>query len=152
MNADGNVIRPFTQADEAAVVQVWHRAGRAAYSFAPTWQAFTLDHAQQVFHTVIRPRCAIWVGLHDTEIVAYLALSGSYIDRLYVDPKAWRSGWGTRFITFAKTQSPEGLDLHTHQANLAARALYEKHGFRAVSFGISPAPENLPDVFYQWRP
>jgi ribosomal protein S18 acetylase RimI-like enzyme len=145
-------IRPFQDADEQAVVQVWHRSGRAVYTFLPTWQALTMDHAQSVFHNIIRPRCTIWVGLRDTQIVAYLAMKQSYIDRLYVEPSEWRMGWGTRFIELAKSVSPQGLELHTHQANQAARALYEKHGFRAVAFGISPPPESAPDVEYHWHP
>jgi hypothetical protein len=44
------------------------------------------------------------------------------------------------------------LELHTHQENYAARRLYEQHGFRAVKFGLSPPPENAPDVEYHWRP
>jgi hypothetical protein len=43
------------------------------------------------------------------------------------------------------------LELHTHQENHAARQLYEKHGFRAVKFGLSPPPEGAPDVEYHWR-
>ena len=55
-------------------------------------------------------------------------------------------------IAFAKTLHPDGLELHTHQENHAARQLYERHGFRAVKFGLSPPPENAPDVEYHWRP
>jgi GNAT superfamily N-acetyltransferase len=79
-------------------------------------------------------------------------MNGSYLDRLYVDPSEWRQGWGTLFIELAKTRSPQGLELHTHQENRAAHALYEKHGFKAVRFGISPPPESAPDVEYHWRP
>jgi putative acetyltransferase len=146
------LIRQFEDADEDAVVDVWHRAGEAAYRFLPTWQALTLEQAREVFHTVIRPRCTIWVGTLDDEVVAYMGMNGSYIDRLYVDPREWRAGWGTRFVVLAKQLSPQGLELHTHQENHAARALYEKHGFRAVAFGVSPPPESAPDVEYHWRP
>jgi ribosomal protein S18 acetylase RimI-like enzyme len=52
----------------------------------------------------------------------------------------------------AKRLHPNGLELHTHQENHAARRLYEQHGFRAVKFGLSPPPENAPDVEYHWRP
>jgi len=145
-------IRPYQDADENEVVAVWHRSGIAAYTYLPTWQVFTLEHAHSVFCDVIRARCAIWVGTLDERIVAYLAMSGSYIDRLYVDPSEWRMGWGTRFIQLAKQLSSHGLELHTHQENYAARALYERHGFQAVSFGISPPPESAPDVEYHWRP
>lgn len=96
--------------------------------------------------------CNIWVGTLNERIVAYLAMRGSYIDRLYVDPSEWRTAWGTRLVVFAKTLSPDGLELHTHQANDAARRLYEKQGFRAVKFGASPPPESAPDVEYHWRP
>jgi GNAT superfamily N-acetyltransferase len=71
---------------------------------------------------------------------------------MFVDPPEWRKGWGTRLVLLAKTLHPEGLELHTHQANQAARQLYETHGFRAVKFGLSPPPESVPDVEYHWRP
>ena len=41
---------------------------------------------------------------------------------------------------------------HTHQQHAQARAFCEKHGFRAVKFGISPPPESEPDVEYHWTP
>ena len=152
MNDPHRNIRRFLEADERAVVAVWHRAGQAAYTFIPLWQALTLDHARELFHTVIRSTCDIWVGTLGEQVVAYLAMTGSYIDRLYVDPTEWRKGWGTRFVALAKELSPSGLELHTHQENHAARALYEKHGFSAVKFGLSPPPECVPDVEYHWRP
>ena len=145
-------IRPFHDDDEPAVVGVWHRSGQAAYTFLPTWQAFTLERAAAVFRDVIRAQCTIWVGVLDRQIVAYLAMKGSYIDRMYVDPSQWRRGWGSRLVVFAQGLSPAGLELHTHQENHAARRLYEKHGFKAVRFGVSPPPESAPDVEYQWRP
>lgn len=145
-------VRPFRADDEPDVVDVWHRSGRAAYAFLPSWQAFTLDRARTVFREVILGQCDVWVGTLEQRVVAYLAMKGSYIDRMYVDPGQWRQGWGTRLIVFAKSRSPNGLELHTHQENLAARRLYEKHGFRAVRFGTSPPPESAPDVEYHWRP
>ena len=145
-------IRKFQPADEADVVEVWHRSGRAAYTFLPTWQAFTLEQAQWVFKNVIRPNCAIWVATLDEHVVAYLAMKGMYIDRLYVDPREWRKGWGSRLVVFAESLSPDGLELHTHQENGLARKFYEKHGFNAVKFGTSPPPEYAPDVEYHWRP
>ena len=145
-------IRELRDADAADVIGIWHRAGIAAYTYLPTWQAFTLEQADRVFRDTIRPRCAVWVGTSDERIVAYMAMSGSYIDRLYVDPPVWRRGWGPRFVNFAKTLSPSGLELATHQENWPARSLYERHGFIAVRFGVSPPPESAPDVEYWWRP
>ena len=98
------------------------------------------------------PQCAIWVTVSDERIIAFVAMKGSYIDRMYVDSPYWRQGWGTQLMAFAKGRCPEGLELCTHQENHGARQFYEKHGFTAVRFGISPAPENAPDVEYHWRP
>jgi len=152
MHRPHRAIRSFQSADEGDVVEVWHRAGMAAYTYLPTWQAFTLEQAREVFDRVIRPNCAIWVATLDERVVAYLAMKGTYIDRLYVDPPEWRKGWGTQLVDFAKQVSPSGLELHTHQENIAARALYERHGFKAVTFSVSPPPESAPDVKYHWRP
>src|SRR5215471_17409926 len=95
-------IRPFHDADETAVVSVWHRSGLAAYWYLPTWQALTLERAQWVFDNVICAQCAIWVGIQDARIVAFLAMKGTELDRLYVDPPEWHTGWGTRLVNLAK--------------------------------------------------
>lgn len=136
MNHAHASIRPFDEDDEPAVVGVWYRSGRAAYTFLPTWQALTLEVAAKVFREVIRTQCDIWVGTVGEQVVAYLAMNGSYVDRMYVDPSEWRKGWGTRFVALAKSLSPHGLELHTHQENHAARAFYEKHAFTSVKFGV----------------
>jgi GNAT superfamily N-acetyltransferase len=145
-------IRPYQDRDEADVVGVWYRSGQVVYTFLPEWQSLTLKRAGEIFREVIRPGCNIWVGVHDEQVVAFLAMNGSYVDRMYVDPAEWRKGWGTKLIVFAKTLFPDGLELCTHQENQGARKLYEKHGFRAVRFGVSPPPESVPDVEYHWRP
>lgn len=130
-------IRPYQPGDEQAVVDVWHRSGRVAYPYLPTWQAFTLGEARSVFRERILEDCDVWVATREACIVAYLALRGSYIDRLYVDPSHQRHGWGSRLVEHAKTLQPTGLELHTHQENHPARALYERHGFVAVRYVCS---------------
>ena len=152
MSDANTAIRPFRDSDEAAVVAVWYRSGRAAYLYLPNGQTLTETAATEIFRRLIRSRCDIWVGTRDDVVVAFLAMAGSYIDRMYVEPAEWRKGWGTRLIHFAKTLQPSGLKLHTHQENHAARRLYEKHGFIAVRLGISPPPESAPDVEYHWQP
>ena len=102
MNDASTAVRPFEDGDEAIVIAVWHRSGRAAHQF-PTWQTLTMEQAGAVFRQVIRPRCDIWVGTRHEQVVAFLAMAGSYIDRMYVDPTEWRKGWGTRLVLLAKT-------------------------------------------------
>ena len=145
-------IRLMKDEDSEAIVQVWYTSGRMAYPFIERWQRFTLEQARSVFREEIASVCEIWVAETEDGIVGYLALKGSYVDRLYVSPNHQRYGVGTSLLQYAMERSPDGLELHTHQKNTQARAFYEKHGFVPVKYGISPPPENEPDVEYQWRP
>ena len=149
---NAQVVLPYRDEYEQRVVDVWYRSGRSTYTFLPDWQSLTLKRAGEIFREVILPRCTLWVGIHDEDVAGFLAMNGSYIDRMYVDPAVWRNGWGTRFVVLAKELFPDGLELCTHQDNHSARKFYEHHEFRPVRFGISPAPESAPDVEYHWRP
>lgn len=152
MTSATRTIRLLEAKDEAETASVWFRAGKAAYTYLPMWQSLTLQQATKDFSWLIRANNQIWVGTASEQIVAFLAINGSYIDRMYVDPSRWRKGWGHALIDHAKSLSPKGLELHTHQENLPACKLYEKFGFKAVRLGISPPPESAPDVEYHWRP
>ena len=145
-------IRRYDSRDEIQTFNVWFRSGKATYRFLPTWEAFSYDQARSVFRNRIVATCEVWVAERRNAIVAYLAMDGSYVDRLYVDPEQLRKGWGQLLIEKAKQLSPGGLELHTHQQNHQARAFYEANGFKAVRFGTSPPPESAPDVEYHWRP
>lgn len=147
-----NSIRPYLPTDEAEVVRIWHRSGDSIYTFLPMWQELTPEKALHIFREFILPNSQLWVAEEGEKIVAFMALRGSYIDRLYVDSVAQRQGWGTRLLNHAKELHPKGLRLHTHVENYPARSLYEREGFVAVAFGISPPPESVPDVEYHWRP
>jgi len=145
-------IRPYHPDDAIEVADLWYRAGKAAYTFIPLWQSFSLELAREVFVRDIAARFQIWVGLESEKIVAYLAMNGSCMERLYVDPEYQRRGWGKRLFKLATEISPTGFTLFTHQENWPARALYEKLGCKVLQYGISPPPENIPDIEYEWRP
>ena len=142
----------MTEAETKAVAGVWYRAGRAAYPYLPGWRTMTPELALDVFRNQIAAHCAVYVIELDGRIAGYLALNGSYIDRLYIDPPCQGLGLGTALIEHARRCSPGGLELHTHQQNASACAFYERRGFVAVRYGVSPPPESAPDVEYHWRP
>jgi ribosomal protein S18 acetylase RimI-like enzyme len=93
----------------------------------------------------------LWVVEVDRRPVAFMAMSGEFIDRLYVHPDYQKRGMGKALLDFAQKRSPEHLWLYTLQVNINARAFYEKNGFIPEKFGISPPPESEPDVEYHWR-
>ena len=136
------------------VIAVWHDARKETHTSIgiEIEQGVTLDDSRGVFRSAIAPRCQLWVAERRGQILGFLAMRGSYIDRMYVRPSTQGCGVGTALLEKARELSPTGLELHTHQANRRARDFYEKRGFRAVRVGVSPPPENEPDVEYWWRP
>lgn len=87
----------------------------------------------------------------DQQPVAFMAMNKDFIDHLYIHPGYQRRGIGKALLNFARERSPDHLWLYTLQINVSARAFYEKNGFVAEKFGMSPPPENEPDVEYHWR-
>jgi ribosomal protein S18 acetylase RimI-like enzyme len=138
--------------ESKAVVELWHVTKKVAYPYLTLEQERTLEDDFEFFRQNLLPRCDIWVAELEGLVVGFLAVQASYVDRLYVLPSIQRMGVGSALIKHAMELSPTGLELHTHQRNLAARSFYEKHGFVAVRFGVSPSPEREPDVEYHWRP
>jgi len=134
------------------VIAVWHEVCRDTYTFIEIERDRPLAERHRFFSERIAPHCALWVATEAGAIVAYMALRESYVDRLYVLPEAQRRGAGAALIAKARELFPNGLELHTHVKNTGARSFYDKQGFQAVRFGLSPPPENEPDVEYHWRP
>ncbi len=145
-------VRPLRDTDVPATVALWHETRKDTYHFLHTEEKLTLDDSARFFREVIYPGADLWVAEEGEQLLGYLARKGSYIDRLYVRPAAQRNGVGLALLSKARELSPTGLELHTHQENTKARRFYEKHGFKAVRFGVSPPPESAPDVEYHWRP
>lgn len=146
------MIRPFKISDEARAAEIWLKSGLDEYTYLPQFQALDDTKALRVFHKIIALECDIWLETRESLVRGFIAYQGSLIDRLYIDPDYQRQGVGTALITHAKEKYPAGLELCTHQQNSRACQFYEKHGFKAVKYGISPPPESVPDVEYQWRP
>ena len=145
---DAVTIRDAEAGDVAAIADILHAATSAAYKFM-AW-----PHTDKDSHEFVAASMGRWdkvrVAVDGTgKLVAFLCLDGKLIDQLFVAPGHQRRGIGTRMLRDVKAMLPGGLSLFTFQANKPARAFYEKHGFRAVAFGVSEA-EGEPDVTYVW--
>ena len=147
-------VRSLRNGELEEVIAIWHDARKETHTAIgiEIEQGVTLDDSRRIFRSVISPRCELWVAERHGQLLGFLALRESYIDRMYVKLSAQGCGVGTALLEKARELSPAGLELHTHQANHRARDFYEKRGFRSIRFGVSPAPENEPDVEYWWRP
>jgi GNAT superfamily N-acetyltransferase len=98
------------------------------------------------------PGARVWVAADDDGRPAgFLARERDLIAHLYLRPDRWRQGIGSALIAAARADSPPRLRLFVFQRNLAARAFYEHHGFRAVRFGDGRTNmEAEPDALYEW--
>ncbi len=144
------IIREYTPADLECTARVWRRSGQAEYDYLVAFQELDNKKATDVFRRVIQADCRIWVCEIENVIVGFIAMNENTIDRLYIAPEHQGKGVGSKLIDHAKELYPSGLSLKTHQQNKRACAFYEKRGFAPVGYGVSPAPESMPDVEYQW--
>jgi nitronate monooxygenase len=143
-------LRPFRDADLAETVTMWLRSMQAAYPNVAEIQRHRIDDALPFFRDHIASRCAVELATVDGRIAGLLAQRGEWVDQLFIDVGDQRRGLGTLLLDNAKRRAPAGLRLFTLRGNAPARAFYARHGFSLISFGVSPAPENTPDVELIW--
>ncbi|MEM7130650.1 MAG: GNAT family N-acetyltransferase [Chloroflexota bacterium] len=143
-------IRRMHSDELETVLQLWRITSAATYDFLNT--SHTEEEDRGYFTTVVAAENQLWVAETEGQILGFLAINGSYVDRLYIHPEHQRKGIGATLLAHAKTLSPSGVELCTHVKNVNACVFYEKQGFVAVRYGVSPPPESEPDVEYHWRP
>jgi len=134
------------------VVPMWRRSRDDTQPWLEARMSYQPADDLAFFRNVIARECEVWVAVAGEALLGLLALREGFVEQLYVEPSAQRTGVGRALLERAKTRSPAGLELYTHQKNHRARAFYERFGFRAVAFGVSASPECEPDVRYAWLP
>jgi ribosomal protein S18 acetylase RimI-like enzyme len=145
-------IRRMEAAELEATVAVWRRSRWHAQPWLEERMGHTPEEDLRHFRDAVARDYEVWVAVEGERIAGLLAVGRGQVDQLYVDPDAQGRGVGAALLAKAKEILPGGLSLYTHQRNERARAFYERHGLRAVRFGVSPPPESEPDVEYAWRP
>jgi ribosomal protein S18 acetylase RimI-like enzyme len=82
---------------------------------------------------------------------AYVRLTATWIDDLYVHPDHQQRGLGSTLLELAMSLRPGGLGLYVFETNLPARRLYEAHGFVVIDRGCDNE-EGEPDLRMEWVP
>lgn len=153
---DGNmpddfIIREYKLEDFDAVTILWRVAREKSLPDFQREKGHFFYEDQNYFQNQILKKNTVWVAEVAERPVAFMAMEKDFIDQLYVHPDHWRRGIGEALLRFAREQPSDHLWLYTLQVNVNARAFYEKNGFIAEKFGVSPPPESEPDVEYHWR-
>jgi putative acetyltransferase len=145
------IIRDYRPEDFDAVTILWRIAREKSLPELERSKGHYFYEDQDFFRNHILTENRVFVVESNSRPVAFMAIRDDFIDRLYVHPDHQNRGIGKALLDYARQLSPEHLWLYTLQINMDARAFYERNGFTAEKFGMSPAPENEPDVEYHWR-
>jgi ribosomal protein S18 acetylase RimI-like enzyme len=146
----GLTLRKFVEGDFDDLVARWHETNLVSYRYNAEQQKHTLADARRFFRDKVLPACEVSVATQSGQLLGVLCLEAPWIRHFAIFPPHQRRSIGSVLLQKARERSPGELRLFTFQRNEAARAFYEKHGFSAVAFGVSPAPELEPDVEYRW--
>jgi ribosomal protein S18 acetylase RimI-like enzyme len=147
------LIRQMREHETEATARMWQESQRAAYPWFREDQRHPFEEALVFFRDSICQRCQVWVAVDDDEqILGMLALEGDLLDHLFIAPASWEQGIGSALLAHAKALRPDGLTLVTLQRNERSRRFYQARGFVTTRLGVSPPPENEPDVYYAWDP
>lgn len=149
MSATAKVLlRPADGSDAAAIAKIM-RAALGSLDWMPVIHTPAEDLA--FIRDIVLRRQQVKVAQTGEKIVGFIAVSGDWVEQLYLDPAWTGQGIGSRLLMEA-TASLLAVKLHCFQANTGAQRFYERHGFRAESFGDGTAnEEGLPDILYVRR-
>jgi ribosomal protein S18 acetylase RimI-like enzyme len=145
------LIRDYHSEDFDAVTILWRVSREKSLPEFQRAKGHFFYEDQDYFRDHILRQNQVFVVENDGKPVAFMAMRDDFIDHLYVHPDHQQRGVGKALLDLARQRSPEHVWLYTLQINTGARAFYEKNGFVAEKFGMSPPPENEPDVEYHWR-
>lgn len=145
------LIRDYRTEDFDSVTILWRISREKSLPEFQNAKGHFFYEDQGYFRDHILKENTVWVVELDKRPAAFIAMRGDFIDQLYVHPDYQNRGIGKALLEYARELSPEHVWLYTLQINTNARIFYEKNGFIAEKFGISPPPESEPDVEYHWR-
>ena len=145
------LIRDYRPEDFDSVTILWRISREKSLPEFQRTKGHFFYEDQDYFRDHILKENQVFVVENNSKPVAFMAMRDDFIDHLYVYPDHQQRGLGKALLDHARQLSPGHIWLYTLQINTNARAFYEKNGFVAEKFGVSPPPENEPDVEYHWR-
>lgn len=121
-------LRAYADTDLEACMLIWRRSCDHAHSFLGK---AALDADAMLVRTRYIPNADITVAESDGQIAGFIALAGSFVGGLFVDPEIHRRGTGRQLLEHAES-SHGPLTLEVYVANREARAFYRALGYREI--------------------
>jgi len=144
------VVREATPADAPAIARLFTASRRAAMPWLR--EVHGEDATLAYFRDLVPARRRVLVAVDGADRpLAFIAFGGGEVEHLYVAPDERGRGLGSRLLRLAQAGAP-ALELQVFQRNQAARAFYERHGFRlAGTTDGAGNEEREPDARYRWE-
>jgi putative acetyltransferase len=143
-------LRRYTDADEAAAIELWRRTWQLTYP--------QIDFTTRVAWWRTRWRdelvrsAVVTVAERDGAMLGFVTVDprNGYLDQLVVAPETWGSPLAAALLDAAKRIAPGGLELLVNQDNARAIRFYEKHGFAITGADVN-ARSGAPLHKMSWR-
>ncbi len=126
------IVRTYDENDLGAVLSAWENASRLAHPFLS--DAF-LSYERDQIVSVHLPVAETWGVEKEGKVVGFIALIGSEVGAIFVQPEFHGKGAGRLLMDKAK-QLCGALEVEVFEANEIGRAFYAKSGFQPLSESI----------------
>lgn len=143
-------LRPASHDDLAAVAEV-HLAARAGAGTAFPPGVHGDDDVRAWVTGWDLTAHDVQVAVLGGEVVGYTRSTPTWLDDLYVAPRAQGAGVGAALLDLVKATHPDGFGLWVFESNAPARAFYARHGLVALERTDGSAnEERAPDIRLVW--
>lgn len=143
------IFRLLRRDETAAAADLHRRAGALIPGYDTS--CHTPDKFVALYRDMVFDAGPLWGAFDGDRLLGFVALLPGWIDHLYVEPARHGEGIGSALVRLAQREQ-DNLQLHTFQANVRARALYERHSFTVEELTDGRRnEERMPDVRYRWR-
>ncbi len=129
------MIREYTTSDTDALIAVWDKAEAEAHPFLPQ---SVRDQVRKDMRNIYLPNAETWVVEHDGNTVGFIAMIGTEIGGLFLDPAQQGKGLGRQMVDHVVALKGP-LTVEVFKDNKIGLPFYERYGFVRTEEGMFEA-------------
>ncbi|MFT6659733.1 GNAT family N-acetyltransferase [Maritalea sp.] len=122
-------IREYCADDTDALIEIWRSANALAHPFL---EDIFVEQVGSDMRSIYLPNAETWVLEVDGLPVGFIALLGSEIGGLFLDPRLHGQGFG-KALTDHAAKLKGKLSVEVFENNIIGRRFYDRYGFVEVS-------------------
>jgi len=143
-------LRPYTDADKDAAIELWRDTWQQAYP--------SIDFAarenwwRERWDKELVPNANIVVAEQAGALSGFVTIDAKgYLDQLVVAPTHWGSSLAAALVDEAKRLSPDRVTLLVNTDNARAIRFYRRNGFVDAGGDVNPT-SGKPVLRMEWKP